>query len=186
MARNRTGLFLVVFVSLLCIGGATGLILLAINQPIEPATPETREEPKPEPKIEPKPLPPREAAPAPKAGPRRLKVAGQEGYYVVIEPDGSSVMEAPDGKKTFLTGPVSKDELPEDAIVKKLEETSPKRVGLGQLVVTDTGIVDIPKDAVVTLIGRDKVVTHGPDGTSVVYFVDGRVVRQARGQRDPK
>lgn len=186
MARsNRTGLFLVVFVALLCVGTAAGLILLAVTQPVDPVT-ESKE--KEEPKVEPKLVPPpkKEVAPPPKAGPRRLKVAGQEGYFIVIEADGSSAMEAPDGTKTVLTGPASKDEDTESAIVKKLEETRPKRAGLGQLVVTDTGIIDIPKDAVVTFIGRDKVVTHDPDGTSVVYFVDGRVVRQARGERDKK
>lgn len=189
MARsNRTGLFLVVFVALLCVGTAAGLILIAANQPAEPVTEAKEPESKVEPKVEPKLVPPpkKEVAPPPKSGPRRLKVAGQDGYFIVIEADGSSVMEAPDGTKTVLTGPAAKNEDAEAAIVKKLEDARPKRAGLGQLVVTDTGIIDIPKDAVVTFIGRDKVVTHDPDGTSVVYFVDGRVVQQARGERDKK
>lgn len=116
--------------------------------------------------------------------PRRLVVAGSDGYAVVMNPDGSSYLEAPDGKQTQLTEPGRlEDDAAEKAVARKLEEVRPKKQGLGQLVVTDTGIVDIPRDAVVTLIGRDKVVTHEPDGTSRVYFVDGRVVPQARGDK---
>lgn len=113
-----------------------------------------------------------------------MTVAGNEGYAVVMNPDGSSYLEAPDGKRTELTKPGRPDDdAAEKAVTKKLEEVRPKKVGIGQLIVTDTGVVDIPKDAIVTFVGRDKVVTHEPDGTSNVYFVDGRVVRQARGDK---
>lgn len=121
---------------------------------------------------------------APPVRPRRLKVAGSDGYAVIVNPDGSSYLEAPDGRQTELAGPGQAEENTAKIIERKLSEPRPKKEGLGLLIVTDTGVVDVPKDAVITFVGRDKVVTHSPDGTSKVYFVDGRVVSQARGEHN--
>lgn len=177
MARGRggKGLALVVLVAVCGIG--TSVLLLVTLASHDPGAPP------PGPQERPPATTPTRASPAPPQ-PRRLTVAGSDGYAVVMNPDGSSYLEAPDGKRTELTGPGrAEDDAAEKAVTKKLEEARPRKQGVGQLVVTDTGVVDIPRDAIVTLVGRDKVVTHEPDGTSRVYFVDGRVVRQARGER---
>lgn len=114
--------------------------------------------------------------------PKRLAVANAPGYFVVIEPDGSSYMETPDGKRTKLTGPTPKF----DAVIKAVTSprATPMKKEVGQLVVCDSGVVDVPRDAVITFIGPDKVVTLDPaDGSSSAYYTDGRIVRIDRESR---
>ena len=113
--------------------------------------------------------------------PKRIPVAGVDGYEIVVYKDGSSYIEGPEGKKTQLTAPAIPDI--ESKIERKLQTIKPKRTALGQLIVTDLGVVDVPNDAVITFIGRDKVVTHDQDGTSVTYYVNGRIERHVRGDR---
>lgn len=117
---------------------------------------------------------------------RRLPVAGAEGYWIVVHQDGSSFLESPDGSQRQLTEPGDKNpETPEaDLIAKRLEKAETKRQGIGQLVVCDVGVVDVPKDAVITFVGRDKVVTLDPvGGSSIIYYTDGRVERRGRADR---
>ena len=54
---------------------------------------------------------------------------------------------------------------------------------MDQLIVCDKGVISVPQDAVITLIGEDRVVTHNPDGTSVVYFVNGRAETRGQGNK---
>ena len=77
-----------------------------------------------------------------------------------MNPDGSIDATEPDGKLLSLMSP-----------------------DLGQLVVCDTGVVAIPKNSVVTFIGRDKVVVLNPDGSSTVFNTDGRVEQRVRSPR---
>jgi len=113
-------------------------------------------------------------------GPRRLPVAGSDGFYVVVMPDGSSYLESPTGqKKKLADGGPDEDDV-SARVERKVTAPPKKRRGPGQLVVTDSGVVEVPQDAIITLVGRDKVVTHAPDGTSVTYYVDGRVEPFAR------
>jgi hypothetical protein len=119
---------------------------------------------------------------------RRLPVSGAKGFYIVINPDGSSYMEGPEGKKTSLTGALPKASGAPDTLVDKVVGRMadlPVKAEVGQLVVCDNGVVDVPKNAVITYIGEDKVVTHNSDGSSTVYFVDGRVVQRDRTERRP-
>ncbi len=108
---------------------------------------------------------------------QRIPVAGQTGYSIVVAQDGSSYLEGPGGKKIreLLPPGESPAAIPVD-IVKKLSVT-PKQ-SLGQLIVCDKGVIDVPKDAIITFIGDDRVVTHSPNGVSVVYHVDGRIERR--------
>lgn len=175
-ARRARGFSVVVALFVLSVGAAAALLAV-----LAAPTPDGHE-----------PAPPEYAAPddppggtgtgvAEAVGPRRLGVAGRPGHAVVMLPDGSSYLETPDGTRTQLTGP-QQAEADAEAAARRVEAArGPRRPG--QLVVTETGVVDVPADAVITLIGRDKVVTHEPDGTSKVYFCDGRVVSQARGER---
>lgn len=113
------------------------------------------------------------------AGPRRLPVGGQEGYTVVIEVDGSSYLEAPDGTKTQLAtaGPALVE------VVPTIASGPPPRRQLGQLVVCDVGVVDVPRGALIMYVGRDKVVVRGDDDQVTTYFTDGRVIRAERAKR---
>lgn len=113
--------------------------------------------------------------------PKRIPVAGADGYEIVVYKDGSSYMEGPEGKKTQLTAPAIPDI--ESKVERKIQTIKPKKTALGQLVVTDLGVVDVPKGAVITFIGRDKIVTHDQDGTSVTYYVNGRIERHVRGDK---
>lgn len=128
----------------------------------------------------------REAVPVAKDLPRRLPVAGLEGYFITVNPDGSSYMEEPGGKKTPLAdagGPPTA----EDVVVKRASERiaklPQKRTGIGQLIVLDKGVIDVPKDAIITYTGPDKVVTHEADGSSTVYHVSGKVEHRERSVR---
>lgn len=116
---------------------------------------------------------------------RRVPVSGAAGFFVVINPDGSSYMEAPDGKQTKLTDP-DPATAPDDSVVDKVvgRMTTPlRKTEVGQLIVCDRGVVDVPKGAIITFVGTDKVVTHNPDGSSTAYFTDGRVVQRDRTDR---
>lgn len=116
--------------------------------------------------------------------PRRLAVGGAPGFFVVIQPDGSSYLEKPDGTKNPLT--FATPNLP--SLVEKTAKqlTAPRKIktGISQLIVCDSGVVDVPAGAIITYIGKDKVVTvDTQDGSSVIYYTDGRVERHARTER---
>lgn len=117
--------------------------------------------------------------------PRRIAVTGAPGFFVVIGPDGASYIESPDGARKKLAdadrGPEKVSSEPVfSKVMKRLEQ---KKAGLGQLVVCDEGVVDVPKGAIITFVGKDKVVTHNADGSSTVYFTDGRIVQRDRKER---
>ena len=119
--------------------------------------------------------------------PKRMAIGGAPGYFVVVNPDGSSYMESPDGKRTQLADadPTAKT-VSDDAVKGVVDRMAapPKKTEIGQLVVCDKGVVDVPKGAVITYVGDDKVVTVNPvDGSSVVYFTDGKVTRRDRVER---
>jgi hypothetical protein len=78
----------------------------------------------------------------------------------------------------------------EEALINKLLQQLPAQAAgpavkkaVGRLVVLEQGIVDLPVGAVVTFLGKDKAVTHDPDGSSVTYYVDGRVERRERFEK---
>lgn len=124
----------------------------------------------------------------PVAGTRRLKVGGADGFYVVINPDGSSVLEGPGGQRTPLAGAGELSQPRPPGVVDRVGKglkppVPPKKKEVGQLVVCDLGVIDVPTDSVITFVGRDKVVTHDPSGASVVYHVGGGVERRGRAER---
>lgn len=123
--------------------------------------------------------------PPPPPGPRRLPVAGSAGAVVVLEPDGSSYLESGDGPPIPLADaadPVAPTV--DEALVAKLAarlEAAPRAAG--RLVVLEKGVVEVPRDAVVTYLGEDRLVVHAPDGASTTYHVDGRIVARGRSAR---
>jgi hypothetical protein len=135
--------------------------------------------------------PPKLITPTPKevAGlSRRISVAGQPGYTIVVQPDGSSYLEGPDGKMVRQladASPLIKDDVI-DRISQKLITPTEKRPSLGQLIVCDNGVVDVPTDAVITFIGTDRVVTHSPDGTSNIYYTSGKIETRGQIEREKK
>jgi hypothetical protein len=120
-----------------------------------------------------------EAAPD---GPRRLPVAGREGSFLVVEADGSSYLEEPGGRRTMLAEAAT-DAAAGDVVRKVVERAKAPRREPGQLVVLDRGVVDVPKDAVITFVGRDRVVALDTDGSASVYHADGRVEHESRPGR---
>jgi hypothetical protein len=125
---------------------------------------------------------------------RRVPVAGQEGYFVVFMQDGTSYLEAPDGKKTQLVDAAFARRPDPDRVAARLAaKLAPKdkdKREPGQLIVLDEGVVDVPKDAQITLIEKDRLVVMNGDGSSTVYYADGktelREKRKAptRGRKD--
>ena len=116
---------------------------------------------------------------------QRISVAGQPGYFIVVQEDGASYLEGPDGKKIRQLADASPREeirVPQKLITNVL----PKRSSLGQLIVCDKGVVDVPVEAVITFIGVDRVVTHNPDGTSVIYHTDGKIEIRGLTERELK
>ena len=119
--------------------------------------------------------------------PRRFPIAGADGYTVVLNADGTSYLEGPTGRhdlvdKTLARTP-SERELAvriAERIKKSAVPVVPQREGLGQLVVLDDGVVDIPKGSVVTLTAADKLVVLNGDGTSTVYHASGKIERRER------
>lgn len=120
--------------------------------------------------------------------PRRLPIAGAEGYTVVVNQDGSSYLEDPSGRRTHLLDgnqkPNATDILAE-RLAKRLSQTGPRRLGQGQLLVLDTGIVEVPGDGIVTFTGSNHAVVLMPDGASASYYVDGRVEHREKVVRRP-
>lgn len=117
---------------------------------------------------------------------RRVPVTGASGFFIIIEPDGSTFMEDADGKRTQLTNADPKEAPNIDDTVSSIMnriDAVPKKTAIGELIVCDKGIVDVPKGSIITFIGPDKVVTHSNDGASVTYFTDGRIVRRSRLER---
>lgn len=173
-------------VVLLLLFGLGGVAVLMMS--ITPGEVEVVETPPP---LPPPPAPtlPMTPPPTPKApppappGPRKLPIAGSPGYHMVVNPDGSIHMVDPDGTKKLLAGPVK----PVEAIEKKLKDVidtpEPKKKGLGQLVVCDRGVIDIPTDVIVTFVGEDRVTTLNTDGTSTTYFVDGHSEHWSRDDK---
>lgn len=122
---------------------------------------------------------------------RRVAVSGVEGYHVTLLPDGTSWLEGPDGKKRQLVdaafvgssstpppGEVSIRVLRPGAEV--LESLPGKGRGPGQLIVLDEGVVDVPRDAQITLVEKNRLVVATGDGSSIVYHADGRVESRQR------
>jgi hypothetical protein len=178
---GRGALWLSVFLLAAGLGGSAALVYyLADTGATTPGRPVV---PPPPPDL-PDPVPP---APEP---PKRLRVSGSDGFWVVINPDGSGHLERPDGSRTPLAVKGELGPPPAEAVVRKIERRLMAhgrpaiKKEVGHLIVCDDGVVDVPKDAVITFVGRDKVVTHAADGSSVVYYTDGRVDRRDRSERD--
>ncbi len=100
--------------------------------------------------------------------------------FVVIE-NGQSYIEYPGGTKRLLLSPspkLSEDKVNE-AVNKVVPSTTPP--GEGQLVVCEGGVIEVPKDAVITLIAATKVVVQRADGSSATHYLDGKVEVRERG-----
>lgn len=130
---------------------------------------------------------------APAGGPRRLPVAGAPGFYVVVNPDGTSYLERPDGVRQVLVDSLlARTPDPREVerrIRAKMEAADrPKaKRELGQVIVLDKGVVDVPKGAVVTFVGSDRAVVLDDDGvSSTVYHADGRVEKRDRKKPLPQ
>jgi hypothetical protein len=132
---------------------------------------------------EPKALVPRTVSAAavlpPEPAARRFAVGGAEGFAVVVAPDGSSRLEAPDGSKVELTTaePVVATPAAERVIkqvVSRLETPTPGALA-GQLLVLDRGVVTVPRGAVITYMGADRVIVHEDDNTSTIYYISGAI-----------
>lgn len=135
-------------------------------------------------------LPPRrEVVPVAAVEPRRVPLAGVEGFHVIFMPDGTSLLEGPDGKKqplvdaAFAAKP-SPAELSARLAEKLKPRSLPRKSGPGQLVVLDDGVVDVPVGAQITLIEKDRLVVLNGDGTSTVHYADGRT--EIRDRRRPE
>lgn len=109
---------------------------------------------------------------------QRWPVAGAEGFYVIITPDGATYLEEPGQPRKLLSAP----ERPEPATVSQAKPPEPPP-GLRQVVVCDDGIVNLPTDAILTFVGKSHATALLPNGVSVTYHTDGRV--EARGRRSP-
>jgi hypothetical protein len=118
--------------------------------------------------------------------PRRLPLAGAEGYFVVLMPDGTSYLESPNGQKTSLVdkrfASIPSELALNAQIAKQLQQRQkqqaiikPPETRLGQLVVLDEGVVDVPEGAIITFVGPDRLVATSNNGTSTVYYANGRV-----------
>lgn len=115
--------------------------------------------------------------------PQRFPVAGAAGFFVVLNADGSSSLEDPTGKVIKLAD--ANTRTPETELAARLlaNVTSSRpdvKTTVGQLIVLEQGVVDVPKDALITFMDKDKLVVMAKDGTSTVYHVDGRVEPRER------
>lgn len=118
---------------------------------------------------------------------RRMPVAGAPGFFIVVNPDGTSYLEKPSGQRQVLVD-AAQAAVPDPGtlalrVKEKMEEVSrPKpKTEIGQLVVLDRGVVDVPKGAVITFTGPDRAVVLNEDGiSSTVFHSDGRVERRER------
>lgn len=122
------------------------------------------------------PPPPPEVA---EVSPRRLPIGGT-GNYMAIEPDGSAYLVSSDGTRSQVMNPTPRP-IPPTVTGRA---TMPQRI-IGQIIVCDTGLVDVPKNAIVTYVGRDRVTILNDDGSSTTYFVDGHSEHWARDQKTP-
>jgi uncharacterized protein YjdB len=124
--------------------------------------------------------------PALEIAPRQLPVAGAPGFFVVLKRDGSSELLDPEGKRTPLAAPgkmLDKDVTQiQKAVAAQLNKPA-KKVAVGQLVVLEKGVVDVPKDAIITYLDTDRLITLATDGSSTVYKVDGSVETRERPGR---
>lgn len=199
MRRKRSGLWTVLFCVLLISGGLGGMVaLLIVGLSDAERTPETRQPPKeriPEPqaRIE---LPrltlpvtplPREVKDDLKPQPKRTPIAGAPGYSVVVNPDGTSYLDGPEGRQELVDR--TQAALPDERelnrrIGERLRRSSKpvvsQKEGLGQLVVLDEGVVDIPKGLIITFTASDRLVVLNEDGASTVYHVNGKIERRER------
>lgn len=89
--RSHWPLWLSLFVLFLCVGGCFALVILFAQSDTE--TTDHKDE-----VVRADGTPGSSAAISMSAaGPKRMPVAGAEGFFIVINPDGSSYMESPDG-----------------------------------------------------------------------------------------
>lgn len=126
-------------------------------------------------------------SPAPPAEPRRMPLAGMPGYTVVVMPDGASYLEDPAGRRTRLAdaedGPADGAPGPAvDRLASRLSRRAERKLEDGVLVVLDRGVVDIPKDAIITFQGADYLVIRDGAGGFWTYHADGRVARREPGK----
>lgn len=119
-------------------------------------------------------------APVVPAKSQRIPVTGAPGFVVIVHPDGASELEDAAGVRTPLT-PADATPL---AVVPSKPQPEPKTT-VGQLIVLDRGIVDVPKDSLITFTGEDNLVVLNADGSSTVYRTDGRIERRARKSSPP-
>jgi len=198
MRRKRSNLWTVLFCGVLISGGLGGMVtLLVVGLPDAERTPEPRQPPReriPEPRTTapfalslPVASMPREVRDDLKPQPRRTLIAGAPGYSVVVNPDGTSYLDGPDGRQELVDR--TQAALPDERelnkrIGERLRRSSTpvvtQKEGLGQLVVLDDGVVDIPKGLVITFTAADRLVVLNEDGASTVYHVNGKIERRER------
>lgn len=105
--------------------------------------------------------------------PKKIEIAGLPDHYILLYKDGLAELVKPDGTKTVITTPE-----PDEKVIPIPKPPAPK---LEQLIVTEEGIVNVPKGAIITGIEKGSVTTYNPkDGSVIIYFANGRVETKTR------
>jgi len=171
------------------VGGMVALVFWG-TVPSPPRPPGTR--PPPRAKGPPRAVvfgPPLPTALFPALRTRRLPVAGFKDHFVVIDPDGTSYLEAPAGRTQLVDSTFAKTPDEQVLLAKLLRRLDPSSTQPaapaepGSLVILDAGVVGVPRDALITYTDATKLVAMNPDGTATVYYADGRT--ELRGARTP-
>jgi hypothetical protein len=100
---------------------------------------------------------------------KRLPIAGSPGKWLLVRADNSSAIVDEQGNVTEIND----SELVQNGKLLAV-------IGDKQVVVTPSGLVAVPKNAIVTFVGKDRVVTHRDNCESVVYTTDGKTQKHSR------
>lgn len=130
-------------------------------------------------------MPTEKTPPQVPTGPRRLPIGGSDSHHLVVESNGATYLVAPDGTRKLIVPARGPDLTAITEAKVKNKITPERRSELGQLIVCDEGVVDVPKDAVITFVGKDRVTVLNLDGSSTNYFVNGRSEHWSRDQKHP-
>ncbi len=159
-------------------------VVIAISIAVIVLVPRTRVVPEPVVQEEaPVPVVPHAVATPTPVQPQRFPVSGAAGFFVILNADGSSSLEDPSGKVIKLADAnkqTPETELASRLLANALSSKPDVKTAVGQLIVLEQGVVDVPKDALITFMDKDKLVVMATDGISTVYHVDGRVERRER------
>jgi len=120
--------------------------------------------------------------------PNSLSVVGSQGQRIMFEEDGVWLTDANGDRRRIANKP--EDMAVNDSIEEKIRDKllqvaakKKKNIAPGVLIVLDEGIVEIPKDSVVTWQGKSKLTCIHADGTVSSYYADGRVIPQENSTR---